>query len=160
MILIIGPNHSERTHMKATDKELLRLHIEAIWGVQLPPLEQQDIELLPQSTHPSWKLYVAELADARIHVWRPDVAAAERETMRLRVNEALAFPPAIATMPKVNREVVLSLTASPGLDAKTARSIAHPLTSQDRPLIEAFQAGSSEYYLHQKKHPLIGVVLD
>ena len=146
--------------MKATNQALLRLHIEAVWGVQLPPLEQHNIELLPESILPSWKLYVAELADARIHVWRPDVVAAERETMRLRVNEALAFPPTVAPMPKVNREVVLSLAASPGLDPETARSIARPLTSQDRPLVEAFQAGSSDDYLDHEKRPLIGVVLE
>ncbi len=67
--------------MVLSDRVMLRLHIEAVWGVQLPPLLMDTVELLPESARPSWKLYVAELADARIHVWRPDVDITEREVL-------------------------------------------------------------------------------
>jgi len=80
--------------------------------------------------------------------------------LRLRVNEALALPLIVSPMPKVIREVALSLTALPRLDGETARSIARPLTSEDRPLVEAFRAGSPDDYLHQEMHPFIGMVLD
>ena len=144
--------------MALTHQELLRLHIEAVWGVQLPTIEQYDIELMPESIRPTWKLYVAELVDARIHVWRSDVGAEEREVLRLRANEALAFPPLGAPMAGVSREVALSFSASPKLDSNAARTIARSLTPQYRPLIEAFQAGSAEDYLRQEVHPLVGVI--
>ena len=146
--------------MVSTDLALLRFHIEAVWGVQLPLIEQHDIELMRESIRPTWKLYVADLSHTRIHVWRPNVAAEEHEALRLQVNEALAFPPIVTSMPGVSREVALSLSASPRLDGETARSIARPLTSQDRPLIETFQAGSSDDYLRQETRPLIGVILN
>ena len=144
--------------MALTHRELLRLHIEAVWGVQLPTIEQYDIELMPESIRPTWKLYVAELVDARIHVWRSDVGAEEREVLRLRATEALAFPPLVAPMAGVSREVALSFSASPKLDSNAARTIARSLTPQDRPLIEAFQVGSAEDYLRQEVQPLVGVI--
>lgn len=145
--------------MRLSDRALLRLHIEAVWGVQLPPLERDEVELLQDSIRPPWKLYVAETTDARIHVWRPDVEVAERGVLRLRVSEALAFPPIVTSMPGVSREVALSLSASPGLDEDTANRIARPLTSADRPLIEAFGESYADDYRHQETHPFVGVIV-
>ncbi len=145
--------------MVSTDRALLRLHVEAVWGVRLPPIVQNDTELLPESFRPSWKLCAAEIADGRVHIWRPDVTATEREALRLRVNEALAFPPLVAPIPGINREVALSLAASPSLDVASAQSLARPLTSQDRPLVEVFQPGSLDDYFHPERRPLIGVVI-
>src|SRR5579884_775087 len=146
--------------MTSTNQELLRLHIEAVWSVRIPAIEQHDLELIPESVRPTWKLYVADLADARIHVWRPDVNADEREVLRQRANEALVFPPLTTPMPGVSREVALSFNALPRLDSNAARSFARPLTPQYRPLVQAFQAGSSEDYLRQEKRPLVGVILN
>ncbi len=139
-------------------KALLRLHIEAVWDVQLPPIQQNDIELTPGSFLPAWKLYVAKLADARVYVWRPDVGAEEREVLRLRASEALALPPPVTQIPGVSREVALYLSALPKLDSSTARNIARPLTDEDRPLVEAFQANSSDDYLREETYPLVGII--
>src|SRR6266568_1010967 len=135
--------HSGRIVMVSTDRTLLRLHVEAAWGVRLPPVVENDGELLPESARPSWKLWAGDIAGGRIYIWRPDVKAMEREALRPRANEALALPP----------------TASPRLDIETARSIAGSLTSRDRSLIKVFQPGSSNYYLHPERRPLIGVVI-
>ena len=143
----------------STDRTLLRLHVEAVWDVRLPSPVLNDVELLRESFQPSWKLCVAELADGRVHIWRPDVTSTEREVLRLRVSQALAFPPVVAPIPGVSREVALSLVASPRLDVDMANSIVRLLTSWDRPLIEAFQPGSLDDYFHSKRHPLIGVVI-
>jgi RimJ/RimL family protein N-acetyltransferase len=145
--------------MVSTDRTLLRLHVEAVWDVRLPSSVLNDVELLRESFQPSWKLCVAELADGRVHIWRPDVSATEREVLRLRVNQALAFPSVVAPIPGVSREVALSLVASPRLDVNMASSIARLLTSWDRPLIEALQPGSLDDYFHSERYPLIGVVI-
>jgi hypothetical protein len=39
--------------MVSTNRTLLRLHVEAVWGVRLPPIVQNDIELLRESFRPS-----------------------------------------------------------------------------------------------------------
>jgi hypothetical protein len=143
--------------MLSTERTLLRLHVEAVWGVQLPSLVQNEVELLREGSQPSWKLCAAEIAGGRLHIWRPDVNAAEREALRLRVNEALAFPPT-AAIAGISREIALSLAASPGLALDTAYSIARPLTDQDRPLVEVFQAASPDDYFQPEKRPHIGVI--
>jgi hypothetical protein len=145
--------------MVSTDRTLLRLHIEAVWGVRLPPVVENDGELLPESAWPSWKLWAGDIADARVYIWRPDVKATEREALRLRVNEALDLPPTATSTAGISREVAHSLAAPPRLDIETAYSIVRPLTSRGRSLIEVFQVGSSDYYLHPERRPLIGVVI-
>src|SRR5713226_7901032 len=124
--------------MGSTDRTLLRLHVEAVWGVRLPSFLLNDVELLREGSQPSWKLCAADLAGGRVHIWRPDVNAVEREGLRQRVSEALEFPPIVAPIPGVHREVALSLVASPRLDEASARSIARALTERDRALVEAF----------------------
>lgn len=145
--------------MVSTDRTLLRLHVEASWGVRLPPVVENDGELLPESAWPSWKLWAGDIAGALVYIWRPDVNTLEREALRLRANEALALPLTATPLPGISREVAHSLTASPRLDADTARGIARPLTLQGRSLIEVFQADSSDYYLYPERRPLIGVVI-
>jgi GNAT acetyltransferase len=150
--------HSERIVMVLTDRTLLRLHVEAVWGVRLPPIVQNDIELLRESSRPSWQLWTGDIAGGRVHIWRLDVEPTEREALRLSANEALDLPPTATPIPSISREVAHSLTASPRLDIETACSIARPLTLRDRALVEAFQPGSCDYYFHSERRPLIGVV--
>ncbi|MGH2478778.1 MAG: hypothetical protein ACRDHW_03880, partial [Ktedonobacteraceae bacterium] len=85
--------------MFLSDRALLRLHIEAVWGVQLPVIEQDEIELLPTSSLPPWRLYVADLADGRVTIWRRDVAQVERETLLTRLAEVLCPPVTTAPPP-------------------------------------------------------------
>ena len=144
--------------MVSTDRTLLRLHVEAVWSVRLPPIVENDIELLWESSQPPWKLWAGDIAGGRVHIWRPDAGPTEREVLRLNANEALALPPTATPIAGISREVAHSLAASARLDLDSARSIARPLTLQDRPLVEAFQAGSSDDYFHPERHPLIGVV--
>ena len=144
--------------MESKESELLRLHIEAVWGVLLPPLVHNECELLPTSNRPIWRLYVADIAAARIYIWHPDVVGGEREALRSRASAVLASPPASASLVGVKREVALAFTASPALELNAAHGIARPLSVQDQALIERFESGSSSYMLHPAKRPLIGVV--
>jgi hypothetical protein len=149
--------------MGLTDRVLLRLHVEAVWGVRLPTPSPvlDEIELLREGSWPAWRLCAANLAEGRVHIWRPDVTPMEREAFRLRVSDALTFPPMGAPLPGVHQEVALSLVASPHLDEATASGIARPLTETDHSLIEAFDSGYQDDYSYfgPQMRPLIGVVI-
>lgn len=144
--------------MALTDQTLLHLHIEAVWAVQLPDLIQDDIDFLPESFQPNWKLCAAQLADGLVHIWRPDVSVAERAELRSRVNEVMAVPPEIA-IPGVHREVALAQCASPRIDVEAARRVARLLTMQDRPLVAAFYDDGEDYF-QAELYPFVGVVID
>lgn len=146
--------------MVSIDRVMLRLHIEAVWGVQLPPLALNTVELLPESVQPSWKLYVAELTNARIHVWRSDIGAIEREALLAQVNEAFTQAPILASPPNISREVVLHQSALPTINISAAQLLARPLTTYDRALVETFESGSADYFFHADRRPLIGVVVE
>ncbi len=141
-----------------TERALLRLHVEAVWYVRLPPLVHNEHDLLPTSSLPAWKLCVAQLTDERIHLWRPDVSGTEREALRLRVDEALAFPLLGDLIAGVSREVAFSLLASPKIAVDAARRIARPMTIQDRALIAGFDSGALADFAHPELHPFMGVV--
>lgn len=146
--------------MSLSHRTLLRLHVEAVWSVRLPPLEQDEVELLPESNFPGWKLCAAQLPHNRIHIWRPDIDMIEREALRSQVDEALDFPPLKSSLPGISREFAHYLVTEPDMDFSTAQSIARQLTEQDREMIEAFQAESGDNYSHPEKFPLIGVIID
>lgn len=143
--------------MLLSDRILLRLHIEAVWGVQLPPIEHDEIELLPASNTPDWKLCAADLAEGRVHIWQPAIAQTEREILLARFTAALT-PPATITPPGISREVAFHLTAEPAIDVATAQRLARVLTSADYALVEAFDPDFIPDLLQPACHPLVGVL--
>jgi hypothetical protein len=144
--------------MQLSERTLLRLHVEAVWGVQLPAILQSDIALSHESKQPPWKLCAAAVTGDHVNIWRPDARAAEREALLARAHEALALPPTIAVARDISREVALQQVASPNMDMTTVQQLARPLTSRDRSLLRAFQPNSEGYYLHADRRPLIGVI--
>jgi predicted GNAT family acetyltransferase len=146
--------------MSQIDRTLLRLHVEAVWGVRLPQIVQNDIEVLPGGIQPSWKLLVAELANEHVNIWRTDVVDRERKALLTQVTKAMALPSMETAAPGISREVALHLAAEPLSDVAEAPQIARPLTSSDQTLLEAFQGDLGETYLDAEKQPLIGVVID
>lgn len=144
--------------MESMDRTLLRLHVEAVWNVQLPVSIQNEVELLPEISLPRWKLCVANPGDSQVYIWRPDVSVVERAALRSRVSETMAVPPEIA-IPGVHREVALALRASPRLDVEAARRIARLLTMQDRSLVADFPSYDEDYF-QTERYPFIGVVID
>ena len=145
--------------MESTERTLLHLHIEAVWGVRLPPFVFNEVELLRDGSQPLWKLCAAEQASGRVYLWRPDVTTMERAALRLRGSEALAFQPFGTLLSGVHREVALSQAAFPRFDEATARSIARLLTEKDRSLVEEFQPDAHDYFFGLERQPLIGVVI-
>jgi RimJ/RimL family protein N-acetyltransferase len=146
--------------MSHIDRALLRLHVEAVWGVRLPRIVQNDIEVLPGGVQPSWKLLVAEVANGRLHIWRSDAIDRDRKALLMRANEAIVLLSTESSAPGISREVALHLAAQPVLDIARAQEIARPLTSRDHSLLESFQRDLGELHLHVEKWPLIGVIID
>src|SRR2546430_8801592 len=99
--------------MISTQQTLFRLHIEAVWKVQLPPLVQDNVELSSEGVQPPWKLYLAEMAGELVAIWRPDVPATERAELFTRAREALKLPPTTPVAPEIHREVALQQGALP-----------------------------------------------
>ena len=146
--------------MFLSDRALLRLHIEAVWDVQLPVIEQDEIELLPAGNQPPWRLYVADLADGRVTIWRRDVALAEREALLTRLIAALTLPITAAPVPDVSREVAFRLAAEPAIDGTAARQLARPLTLDDYTLVEAFDPAFIPDLHHPACFPIMGIVVE
>jgi RimJ/RimL family protein N-acetyltransferase len=141
------------------DRTLLRLHVEAVWGVQLPPVEGPDLILLPESRRPDWRLCAAEIAEGKITFWRPDVRDGEREELLARLYAVQSFAESDQPLQGVSREVALRLAVPPVITLDGAMHVARALTSADRALIEQYEPDSAVYYLQEEQRPLIGVVV-
>jgi hypothetical protein len=153
-MLIVYPNyHGELLVM--TDRELLRLHIEAVWNISIPPLGGASVELTDTTPLPPWSLYQADLADGQqVTIWRPGVAPDERADFLQRArNAGPAFDAAVG----MRREIVLRF---PDTLIMVAQHSARLLTADDTTLLETFEAGSAAYYLNPSCAPCIGVVVD
>jgi len=140
------------------EKVLLRLHVEAVWGVRVPAIAGNEVFLLPEGLQPSWAVYVAEVTRERIYIWRPDVDA--RLALLERVDEALSEAVEGVATPGIVREVALHQIARPTMDVEVARQIARPLTERDRALIEEFEPESAKYFLDARRAPLFGVIAE
>lgn len=144
--------------MVSSQRALLRLHIEAVWGIQLPPNLYNNVQLLREGSQPPWRLCAAEMDGDRVNIWRPDVHATEQDALLARADEAFASPPAENALPGISREFAFHQVMSPAISITTARTLAHPLTFHDQALVESFQSGSIEYYFRPHCRPLVGVV--
>ncbi|WP_165422948.1 GNAT family N-acetyltransferase [Ktedonosporobacter rubrisoli] len=147
--------------MTARALTLLRLHIEAVWGIQLPPLTHHTVELLAEGKQPSWKLYAAEIANTQLAIYRPDIALSEREALFARARQALACPPTAYADPQhISREVALEQVAKPSISMATAQRMARLLTLTDQEAVDRFEPGEVEYYFHSERRPLVGVIVE
>ena len=142
------------------DRDILRLHVEAVWGVKLPSITQNEVTLLAESARPGWRLYIADLADERVLIWRAGLVLAEREELRARLHEVQRLPESLPLPLDISREVALRLTASPVIELTRARRIARLLTVDDYALIEAFWPGEARRILLPVTSPLLGAVVD
>lgn len=147
--------------MPMSERELLRLHVEAVWDVRLPLLLSDEVELLSGGKLPLWAVYLGALPDGtRVHMWRPDVINEARQVLRLRAHEAFVLPATVIAGPEVSREVALHQVAAPQLNYATARRVAQPLSTVHRPLLEAFDPGAADHLLGAACAPLFGVIVE
>lgn len=144
-----------------TPRELLRLHIEAVWEISVPALDLATIELSPGGALPPWSIYQARLAHDCVTIWRPDVSPGQRDALLQRVERVGSAPESAHGM---RREVVLRprFAAADALRAPILRPLhaARLLTSDDAALVEAFEAESAAYFLSPQHAPCFGVIVD
>lgn len=146
--------------MLSDDRTLLRLHVEAVWSVQLPPVEQNELTLLPSSARPEWRLCAADISEGRIYIWRPGVESNERGELLARLHEVHSLSAGSSLPRGASREVAFRLEAAPVVSLATARQLARLLTPGDYALLEAFESGSAAYYLQPERRPLVGIVAE
>jgi RimJ/RimL family protein N-acetyltransferase len=137
-------------------RDLLRLHVEAVWSIPVPALDADEVTLA-QGVSPRWLAYHARLMEGDIRVWRADAPDEERAALAGLTERALDHPDeAIAG---VTREVALRLAAEPRMSLAEAERLARRLRNDDDPRMLAFyeQVG---YHLGGAQEPIIGVVAE
>ena len=140
-----------------TERELLRLHIEAVWGLTLPALDETLHELVLGQPLPPWALYLGLFAHEQITIWRPDVEPEQRQRLQEQARHAEAvWNPSVG----MRREVVFHCPLIPPQQQAHAQQQARILSAEDADLINAFEAESAAYFLNPSAAPCIGVVID
>lgn len=139
-----------------SDRAFLRLHIEAVWEITIPPLEGMTVELAETAPLPPWTLYQANLADGLVTILRPDVPLKQRADLLARSRVAgVVFDAALS----MRREVVLrAREVAPTPPAHPQHNV-RLLVADDAALLEAFEAGSSGYFLDPQHAPCFGVIV-
>jgi GNAT acetyltransferase len=139
-----------------TERELLRLHLEAVWGISVPPLDNATSELSATTPLPPWSLYQANLSQGQVTIWRPAVSPDERADLLHRARNAnVVFDGSLG----MRREVLLRFSATPPSGMRP-QLVARHLTADNVPLLEAFEAGSAAYFLSPACAPCFGVIID
>jgi RimJ/RimL family protein N-acetyltransferase len=137
-----------------TDRALLRLHVEAVWQISLPPLDRASVVFSKSPKLPPWALYLAHLKGDQVIIWRPDVGQVERSDLIARAASADdVFDPVIG----MRREVVLRHVGAQKSPLPTPMPEARLLTAADVASIEAFEAGTAEYFLDQSHASCFGI---
>jgi RimJ/RimL family protein N-acetyltransferase len=139
-----------------TDRELLRLHLEAVWGITLPPLEADKHELVLSESLPPWSFYLAVFAQEQVIVRRAEVEPAQLQQFQ---HQARAVAAGAALPSGMRREVAFgSPTISPQQQA-LAGQVARILTEADADLINGLWPGEAPLMLQPQTAPCIGVVV-
>ena len=140
-----------------TERELLRFHIEAVWGLTLPTLDEPAREFILAGSLPPWSLYLGVFAQEQIAIWHPDVVAEQRLFYLANARQAdVVWDQALG----MRREVVFHAPNIPQEQQAQARQQARLLGAEDTDLINAFEPESAPYFLDQHRAPCIGVVVD
>ncbi len=145
--------------MVPDDQELLRLHIEAVWDIQLPPIIQNDVAVLANGNQPPWLLYIAQVANKRIHIWHSNIDYPTRQALLARAENAATY--SIETGKHgIEREIAFRFTGQSRMTLVQAQLLAQPITPDEQTLVEAFQAGAAKYFFAPSRRPLAGTIID
>lgn len=159
MLIVYTCCHQEEKSIvnALSEREFLRLHVEACWGISIPPIEKTRLVLPSTTALPPWSLYQANLAREQVTLWRPDVSPQQRADLLQRARLAdVNFDSALG----MRREVVLRLTTEPHSHHSPPRHAARLLTAADGFLLEAFEAGTATYFLSPQCAPCMGVIVE
>jgi hypothetical protein len=134
-------------------RELLRLHVEAVWSIPVPALDTAEATLA-QGVGPRWKVYHARLAGGEVRIWRADVLPEERADLAALTGQALDVPG--EPIAGVIREVALHLVAEPRMTYGEAEQVAYRLGPADEALIARFY-DEVWYVLTPEQEPIFAV---
>jgi RimJ/RimL family protein N-acetyltransferase len=142
-----------------TDRTLLRLHVEAVWGLTLPPLEDTLSELVLRTSLPvlpPWSLYLGTFGEEQVAFWNPKVEPEERDQLLHRAHQTgVAWDSTL----RMRREIAFHAPVVSQEQQAQAHQSARVLASADSALIDAFEPGSAQYFLQPSCAPCIGVVI-
>ena len=140
-----------------TERELLRLHLEAVWGLTLPALDEPAREFVLAGRLPPWSLYLGTFAQEQVAIWHPGVVAEQRSLYLANARKAdVVWDQASG----LRREVVFHYASMRQEQQAQARQRARILGAEDADLINDFEAASALYFLAPHRAPCIGVVVD
>ena len=143
--------------MIVTERELLRLHLEAVWGLTLPAFDEAMRELVFTQSLPPWSLYLGTFAQEQVAIWHPEVLPEQRLPYLENARKAdVVWDPALG----MRREVVFHSPVLHQEQQAQAQQRARVLTVEDTDRINAFEAGSASYFLNPHMAPCIGVVVN
>jgi RimJ/RimL family protein N-acetyltransferase len=142
-----------------TDRELLRLHLEAVWNITLSVPHRTASAITMTDGVVPWSVYLATFGRSRLAIWRPDIEHDERPRL---LDEAQAAGPIWDETLKMRREVVFHFPYSRTLFRRLpqATRLARDLIADDARLVAAFETDSASYFLDREHAPCIGVVVD
>jgi RimJ/RimL family protein N-acetyltransferase len=146
-----------KVFMAIDDRTLCRLHIEAVWDIQLPPIIQNAVEIQSSSNQPPWLLYIAQVANERISIWRANVDSSTRQSLLQQAEDALAHSRQPDEM-GIEREIALKFTGQSRMTLAQAQRLAQPIVEQN--VVEAFQPGAAQYFFERGREPLFGTIRD
>lgn len=142
-----------------TDRAILRFHVEAVWGVKLPELEENECTLLPASARPEWRLCAANVEEGRVLIWREACESTERARLLRRLDQVWSQPEHLPLPAETSREYAFRLSATARLAVAESRRLARALGEEDFALLESFWPGEAEKLLYPEPRPLRGVVV-
>lgn len=140
-----------------TERELLRLHVEAVWGLTLSALDEPAREFVLAGSLPPWSLYLGTFAREQVAIWHPGVIAEQRLLYLEHARQAdVVWDQALG----MRREVVFHPPSISQEQHAQARQQVRLLGAEDADLINIFEQESAPYFLDPHRAPCIGVVVD
>lgn len=140
-----------------TERELLRLHLEVVWGLTLPALDAPAREFVLAGSLPPWSLYLGAFAQEQVAIWQPGVVAEQRALYLENARKAdIVWDQALG----MRREVVFHAPSIRQEQQAQAQQRARLLSAADADLINIFEPESAPYFLDPRRAPCIGVVVD
>ncbi len=140
-----------------TERELLRLHVEAVWGITVPSLDAPAREFVLTEHQPSWSLYLGIFAQDEVTLWRPEVAPEQRLLFLEQARQAGVFWERSLGM---RREVVFQAPIISDEQLAQAQRQARVLGADDVDLINAMWPDEAPIVLKPHKAPYVGVIVD
>jgi hypothetical protein len=138
-MVIICIYHPQGDEPFMTERELLRIHIEACWGISVPPLTSATVDLTAYTTLLPWSLYCAQLSQEEVTLWRPDVSSEHRASL---LQQARNTGASFNTITGMRREVVLLEPATSPASPTTppASYLQVPQAPETQPIVRILTA--------------------